>query len=894
MSNHALQMLFDANSIAIITSASEQDKQIGNNLLRDLLKSKETKQLFLVQENPPIIENVISVSSLSELTQTPECVIIVAPSIEYKSILEECVKLNITLAVLFISEYDINKQTERELIHFLNVAKETHQLRVIGLTSFGLYRPSCNIRLSKYSNKIQSGKIAFVGHSGSLCSIVTDWSTENGIGFSCIMSLDDKLNNVDFTDIINFLAEDPETEAIILQLHHEINGQKLISTLRWAAKRKTVIVLQLSDTTEQAENNNEFHVADLVSHNEIFSYAMQRIGVIQIYSVDQIFEILCGLHFYQKINNNKLLILGNSYSFNQITANRNQQENNSFAKLTEKTISNINERMPQIHIKNPLYIPKNTNLTDFLFATRACLNDINVNGVLAMVSSHCYSDDEYEQLLDQLAQLQTQTSKPLLLCISGKNRNQIADKLLEKYKVFIFKKSSIAINVFSNLYKFSNAKHCLLSLQQQSYSQPKKQSQQHVDIARNIIAKQIKQKQYILSEYISKKILSCFQIECNYTALANSIEDAEKSAKMIGFPVALKIDSPDILHKSQLGCVRLNIRSCEELQHAYKYIMEHANIMVPHAKINGVSIQSMLPEHYTRKVKISAFRDKNFGSVIVFSMKDDSFSNQNKFILLPPLSLSLINDIIQKTRIDYTLSSYQNMIPIDKTSLQNVLSMISECILQLPEILELKIDLCILQQGVIASDVRMIVGQYIPQNNITHFAFTPYPNHLKCTTVLTNGETVNIEPIQEIDAVDIQNFVINLSDTSRFNRFMINIKELSLDTLCHCTQLDYSRDMGFLMRNNNGEIIAIAHYFSDALKEKCEFSITVSDNQQRKGIGVILMEYLCKTAKQYGFKTIYGEILSDNIPMLTLAQKVGFTILDNSENEQTKYAVKEL
>jgi acetyltransferase len=428
-----------------------------------------------------------------------------------------------------------------------------------------------------------------------------------------------------------------------------------------------------------------------------------------------------------------------------------------------------------------------------------------------------------------------------------------------------------------------------------------KHSRPETEGAKMLIEAVLHERRKVLSEMESKAILRAFRIPVAQTMVAHTPTESLLLAEQIGFPIAMKIDSPDIVHKSEVGGVRLNITNAPAVRNAYHDIIETVKKRHPTARINGVSIEPYLARPNGRELMIGVSRDPIFGPIITFGAggtEVEVFSD--RAVALPPLNRFLARDLIRSTRASKLLGEFRNMPPVNLEALEDVLLHVSQMICELPWLQELDLNpLIVDENGAIAADARIVIDYAAPSGDrYAHMAIHPYPVHLIQEWELPDGRTVTIRPIRPEDAEREQQFVIGLSDESKYYRFMDTIRELTQTMLVRFTQIDYDREMALvatLPDADGKEVqIAVARYVTNPDGESVEFALAVADDWQKHGVGRKLMSALIACARAKGYRTVVGDVLSMNTKMFNLMTKLGFTIHPHPDDPAVKRVIKPL
>jgi acetyltransferase len=431
-------------------------------------------------------------------------------------------------------------------------------------------------------------------------------------------------------------------------------------------------------------------------------------------------------------------------------------------------------------------------------------------------------------------------------------------------------------------------------------------SHQHepdVEGARMVIEGALQERRKILNEMESKALLSAFHIPVAKTLIARSPNEALQIALELGFPVAMKINSPDITHKTDAGGVMLNLANAQAVPAAYHEMLDKVREYRPDARIDGVSIQPMVVKPNGRELMLGVTNDPVFGPVITFGAGGTMVEVMgDRSVALPPLNSFLVKDLIQGTRIAKMLGEFRHMPAVNMEALESLLLRVSEMVCELPMLMEMDINpLIVDEHGALAADARVIVAFRTPSaDRYAHMAIYPYPSHLVSNWQLSDGSNIVIRPIRPEDAELEQAFVRELSEESRYFRFMNSIQELSPAMLVRFTQIDYSREIALLAvkethghKTDQKELeVGVARYATNPDGESCEFAIVIADNMHGKGLGSKLMTVLMDAARERGLKVMQGEVLSQNNHMLKLMKNLGFTIETSKEDDSIKSVYK--
>ena len=882
MGKHYLNPLFAPRSVAVF-GASDRPDSVGQIVFQNMLQCGFKGKLYPINAKNTEIQGQRAYQSIGEISEPVELVVVATPPQTVPGILEECglqgVKAAIIITAGFGEAGSEGAALEKELVE---VARR-FKIRLIGPNCLGVMRPSIGLNATFNKGGSNTGSIAFVSQSGALCTAILDWAQSNDVGFSSVVSLGSS-TDVDFGEILDYLVSDPLTSSILMYIEGIRNARSFMSALRAAARIKPVILVKVGRHAAGSKAAMS-HTASLVGADDVFDAAVSRAGVVRVKTVTQLFTAAKALSCGFRPVGNRLAIVTNGGGPGVMATDRAADLGLSMAVLSEATIENLNQHLPSNwpH-SNPVDIIGDAQADRYHHAVKACLDDENVDGVLAILTPQAMTKPlESAQAMIELA---NSHSKPLLTCWMGETQVAEARTAFAKAHRPHFRTPEPAVEVFSHLSAYYRNQKLLMQMPGPSahHDEP------DVESARLIIESAMQEHRKVLSEMESKALLAAFNIPVARTMVAHSPNEALLIAQQLGFPVAMKINSPDITHKSDAGGVMLNLRNAHEVRAAYQHIIDSVQLNRPNARVEGISIEPMIVKANGRELMIGVTTDPVFGPVITFGAGGTSVEIMgDRAIALPPLNSFLARELIQGTRIAKMLGPFRNMLPANMAALEDVLLRVSEMVCELPLLKEMDINPLILdEQGVLAADARVVVEYRQPgTDRYAHMAIYPYPTHLVSQWQLVDGTDIVIRPIRPEDADLVKRFVHDLSDESKYFRFMNSVQELTEEMLARLTQIDYSREMALVAvtQDQSPETeLGVARYAINPDGLSCEFALVVANNIAGKGLGQKLMIALMEAARSKGLEVIEGEVLSHNHNMLKLMNRIGFSIKPHSED----------
>jgi acetyltransferase len=778
---------------------------------------------------------------------------------------------------------------ERQLLE----TARRYNIRLIGPNSLGIMRPSLGLNATFNKGGANEGNIAFISQSGALCTAILDWAQSNDVGFSSVVSMGSS-TDVDFGEILDFLVSDPSTSSILMYIEGIRNARRFMSALRAAARIKPVILVKVGRHASGSRAAMS-HTASLVGADDVFDAAVSRVGVVRVQTITQLFTAAKALSCGFRPVGNRLAIVTNGGGPGVMATDRAADLGLVMATLSDATIGYLNQHLPPNWPHgNPVDIIGDAQADRYHHAVKACLEDDNVDGVLAILTPQAMTKPL--ESAQELIALANSHSKPLLTCWMGEKQVTGARDAFAMAHRPHFRTPEPAVEVFSHLSAYYRNQKLLMQMPGpfSHHVEP------DVESARLIIEGAMQEHRKVLTEMESKALLSAFHIPVARTMVAHSSNEAMLIAQQLGFPVAMKINSPDITHKSDAGGVLLNLNNAHEVRAAYQHIIDSVQRNRPSARMDGISIEPMVVKPNGRELMIGMTNDPVFGPVITFGAGGIAVEIMgDRAVALPPLNSFLVRELIQDTRIARMLGAFRNMPPANMEALEDMLLRVSEMVCELPLLKEMDINPLILDEnGALAADARVVVEYRQPSaDRYAHMAIYPYPTHLVSQWQIAGGIDITIRPIRPEDADLVKRFVHDLSEESKYFRFMNSMQELTETMLVRFTQIDYSREMALIaVTEGQGTEteLGVARFAINPDGDSCEFALVVADSVQGKGLGQKLMVSLMEAARLKGLKTIEGEVLNQNHNMLKLMNRLGFNIKTSEEDQSILKVSKSL
>ncbi len=890
---HYLTPLFAPQSVAII-GASERSGSIGATLVRNMLEMQFPGRLFLVNPAHETIFGQRCHPSVESIPLRLDLAVICTRAETVPAIVDACGRAGTRAAIVISGGFSETGAAGATLERAMLENARRHHLRLMGPNCLGIMRPHDRVNLTFAHGSALPGTIGLISQSGALCTAILDWARPNKVGFSTVASLGDS-GDIDFGEVLDYFASDSKTENIFLYIEGIKDARRFMSALRAAARVKPVLLIKVGRHAA-GEKAARSHTGALVGADDVFDASLRRAGVVRLDTIDQMYAAARGLFSHFRPRGNRLAIITNGGGPGALAADHAEDKRIPLAQLSPETLARLDKVLPPNWSKsNPIDIIGDADVARYTASLAACLDDKEVDGVLAILTPQAMTDPTAvaRSVIAQAAK----SEKPLVTCWMGEEQVRKARQLFKRALISNFDTPEPAVDLFSQVSAYYRNQQLLL----QAPPSLTGQDAPDVESARLVIESGLAEGRTILNEMESKALLAAFRIPIARVATARSATEAMALAEQTGLPVAMKVVSPQVSHKTDSGGVRLNIANLAAVRRAYQEIVDEVRANRPDAEVLGVAIEPMIQKPHGRELLIGVISDRIFGPAILLSAGGIGVDvrGRERTVALPPLNSFLVADMLSSLHEAAHLGKFRNMPPVNLPAVEAILLRVSEMVCELPWIREMDINpLIVDESGAIAVDARVVIGRLPPKaGRYDHMAIHPYPSNLVSHHEVKGGKQVTVRPIRPEDAEIEHAFVKNLSPEARYYRFMHTLRELSLPQLIRFTQIDYDREMAFVAiveREGREEEIGVARYTTNPDGEGCEFAIVVADEWKGGGVAGALMHALIESARRRGLRTMGSAILAENKRMLKFVTGLGFKVSTHPYDKSLKQAELDL
>jgi len=780
-----------------------------------------------------------------------------------------------------------------------------HGVHLLGPNSLGFQRPHLKLNASAAGPLARPGPLALVSQSGALTASILDWAAANGVGFSAVISLGPN-TAVDLPQALDFLANDGSTQSILVYMEGIRQARHFMSALRAAAYAKPVVVMK-AGRKPAGSHAALTHSAAIVGSDDVFEAALRRAGAVRVRAFTQLFSAAkCLASRYRPVGK-RLAIVTNGGGPGVLAADWANEIDLDVAALgDEQRLALAPQLPPHAALESVIDLGEDASADHYRAALTACGKDRGVDGILAIYSPK--PDGDPAAVARGITEVFRLSGKPVLACWMGDERVRAARDVLNAASIPSFRTPEAAVDAFGNIASFYQNQQLL----QQTPPPLSHLAQPDTEGARLLIESVLAERRKVLTEMESKALLAAFHIPVTRTMLARSATEAMLIAAQLGYPVALKIDSPDISHKSDVQGVALNVMTATQVRDTYNDMLAAVKRAQPAARINGVTIQPMSGKRHGREIYIGLTTDDPFGPVITFGAGGTMIELiADRAMELPPLNQFLARRLIERARVAQTLTEWRGAPAADIEAVEQILLRVSEMVCALPQLREMDINPIIVDDsGAVAVDARVVVD-HAPAaqrtgSDYAHLAILPYPSACEREWPMKGGGLYTIRPVRPDDADMLQALVRGLSQESRYFRFASAMPELPARMLARYTLIDYDREMALVAVHCSREaaadgaftereqIIGVSRYITNPDQTSCEFSLLVSDAFKGQGLGSRLMLAIMDFARAKGLSEIDGLVLANNPNMLRLMTSLGFAVRPFAEDPDFKLASQAL
>jgi acetyltransferase len=866
--------MFNPKTIALI-GATEKEGAVGRTILENLLRSKERK-VFPVNPHTSKVLDMGSYPTIASVPEHVELAVVATPARSVPVVVEECGQAGVEGVVIISAGFKEIGQEGTLLESEIDRIRKKYGMRIMGPNCLGFVRPPLDLNATFLRGKPPAGNIAFISQSGALGSAILDWAVSAGIGFSMFASLGSMID-IDFGDMIDFLGDDPATRSILIYMEGVGNARKFMSAARAFARRKPIIILKPGRFAESARAAHS-HTGAMAGDDAVYEAAFRRAGAVRVGEIAELFDAAEVLDSKRLPAGPRLAIVTSAGGPGVMATDALIHLGGELAELSGESIKQLNAFLPAYWSKaNPVDVLGDATVDRFTKALTICLGDPMVDGVLVIYVPTDSAPST--QVAQAVADLARNSSKPIIATWMGAEGVEEGRHIFVESSIPTYDTPEEAVRTYVNMCRYKRHLDQLYETPDElpAHKAPSK------DRLKELLKAALKEGRTLLNEEESKDFLTAYGIPVAVARVAQDPEAAVSIGEKVGYPVVIKIASPDISHKSDVGGVIMGIESGAALKEAYEKLMQRVKKRAPEAAITGVTVEKMITD-VDYELILGTKKDKDFGSVILFGMGGTMAEFIKDFSIgLPPLNQTLAKMLIQDTRVYKMLQGFRGKPPADFQGLEEVLVGFSNLIIDFPEIAEIDINPLAISNGkASALDARIIIDKSYDatgRSPYPHLVITPYPTKYITPWQLRDGTEVLLRPIRPEDEPAEHEMLSSLSEETLRTRFFSFIKDMSHERLILFCNIDYDRHMAIVaevQENGKSRMIGVARLIMDQDLTSGEVAVLVQDRFQGNRLGSKLVEMLIGVARERGLEDIRADVLTENERMLHVLRRLGF------------------
>lgn len=901
MAQHKLSKLFEPQSIAVV-GASEREGSLGRAVWQRLRAHPYAGRAYPVNPKHKHIFDEPCFGRMTDLPERVDLALIAAPAASCAAIIRECGASGCNYALMLSHGFGSGSSPEdlAATQKLADVAREA-RVRLVGPNARGLLRPRIALDASAMTDvdcMPSPGSLAVMSQSGAWLSILRDFAAGSSIGFSSLLSLGASLD-LDFGELLDYFTFDAQTSDVLLYIEEVKNAPAFMSGVRQISRMKPVIVLK-ADRADLYREADGTHATTLAQHDRVFEAAVARAGAVRVQTAMQMVSaarLLSGAH---SRTHQRVVAITNGRGPGLVAADAVREQGLGLAPLSETTYQSLRAALPKhAYIGNPLDLAGDATAERYRVAINAVLADESVDVCLVLFSPQ--SIVSADAIADEIVDAAKQYRKTVLAVLGGGASVMSARGKLDRARIPQFLSAENAVDAIGFLETFARNQSLLRQVPEQSFDG----FAPHIEQAQVVFEHVWADGRTLLYAHEARQLLSAFGIAMANTGIARTPAEAVTLADSFGYPVVLKVVSPDIAHKTEVGGVQLDLRDARSVRRAARAIFEEVAARAPEAHVVGLTVQPFVRQRGQRELYLGLANDPTFGTVIGFGAGGIGVERLDDVAFeLPPINDVLIANLISRTRVSKLLDAYSNVPAINREALTTMMLRFSTLACVCPEIASCDLNPVIAyEHGTVAVDARVVLKDRAAVTRLRklgrygHMAVYPYPRELEEQVTLKDGLTLLIRPIQPEDATREREFIARLSPETLYFRFMMPVRELPPAMIERFTQIDYGRELALVGITDDGtlqKLVGVARITPTTIPERCEFAIVVEETMHGTGLARALMHRLFDAARARGYTEMEGTVLRENPRMLKFCESIGFKIGPNPDDPGEKIAHRTL
>ena len=867
MTTRNLDALFAPAAIAMI-GASRKPGSVGAVVTRNLMQAGFSGAIRLVNPHGGEIEGQPVYSSMDLLPETPDLAVIATPAETVPGVIADLGAHGCRAAVVISAGFE-GVGRAAALKRAVLEAARPHLLRIVGPNCLGVLSPATGVNASFASAMPPAGRVALVAQSGAIAAAAMDSAAELGLGFSHVVTVGD-CADVDVGDVLDWLALDRATDAVLLYLEGVGDARKFMSAARAAARLKPVAALKAGRSASGAKAALS-HTGALAGAFAVYEAAFRRAGLLQVESLGDLLQAGAAFAAGLSVAGDRLAILTNGGGAGVLAVDALDLLGERACELSAGTLAALERIAPPNWSRgDPVDILGDAQPETYGQALTALLGAPEVDAVVVLNCPTAVADST-EAARAVAAAAKATPGKPVIGAWLGGEAMEPGRRELARARLPAYATPEEAARTYAHLARARRNRELL------QHVPPTAELACDTARAREIVSEALADRRSVLTDPEARTVLRAYCVPVVDSREVRTPEEAAAAAQALGGPIALKILSRQISHKTDVGGVALNLAGADETFAAARRMLAGVAGKVPDAVIEGFVVEPMLRRPEAQEILAGVVQDPTFGPVVVVGHGGVAVEVlADRTLGLPPLNEDLAREMISSTRVSRLLTGFRGRRPADLGALSRLLVSLGRLSTDLPEIAELDINPLLCDaDGVLALDARIRLQPLDVSR--PRPAVLPYPAALEREAAL-GAERLRIRPIRPEDAGALNTMVEACSADDVRLRFGSSFRRLWPELTAWLTQIDYDRQMTLVAEDRTAAFLGVAQLCSDPEGETAEFALMVRTDHQGRGLGGVLLQALLDYARARGLATVWGATRRDNAEMIELARDLGFHV----------------
>jgi acetyltransferase len=875
-----LDKIFNPKNVAVI-GASDEEGSVGYALMKNFTESGFAGSVFPVNLKKTEVLGSKTYASVEQIPEPIDLAVIATPARTVPDVLEQCGNAGISGIIIISAGFKEIGPEGKALEERIIEIKKKYNMRIVGPNCLGVIRPIMRLNATFIGKMPKPGNIAFISQSGALGSAILDWAMHENIGFSNFVSLG-SMTDVDFGDLIDYFGTDPKTKSILMYIEGITDARKFMGAARHFARTKPIIVVKAGKFSESAKAAAS-HTGSLTGEDMIYDKAFKRAGMVRVEEIADLFNCAAVLGMQPIPRGPNLAIITNAGGPGVMATDALIAKGGTLAKLSEKTMEKLNGILPHFWSRgNPIDILGDAKADRYRAVVEACLDDDNVDGIIIIYTAQAVAEPvQVAKSLTDLIKSRTYQNKTILTSFMGYGAVEEANRIFIDDNIPTYSTPEQAIKTYQYMYQYKRNLELLYETPEELPVDVVPPKRPLLTIMRNVAT----ENREILNEVEAKTFLEYYDFPVVKTRIAQTENEAVLLASQLGYPVVLKILSPQITHKTEANGVMLGIENETGVREAFKRITQKAKEYNPNAEIQGVTVQPMIKGQGYELI-IGAKADLLFGPVMLFGMGGIGVELFKDFALgIPPLNQTLVRRLMEETKVYELLKGYRNVPPANLRLLEEIMVRFSQMLVDFPQLKEVDINpLFINEKEAFAFDARIVIDHkrvFTKFEPHQHLVITPYPTKYETMWRLRDGRMVILRPIKPEDEPLWLEMFQNFSEESVRYRFFQVLKDTPHETRVRYCNIDYDREIAIvaeLTEEGRKRILGVSRVSIEPDGKTGEIAFIVADPWQGLGLGTKLVDYALEISADMKLEKIYAIMLADNYRAMGLMKKMGFAI----------------